>query len=79
MKELIVTNNFKKDLQIMAKRGSKMQKLMDIIMLLRLNQNLSNSCRPHKLQGNYKDYWECHISPDWLLIYQFDDKKRYAF
>jgi len=30
-------------------------------------------CRPHKLSGNYADLWECHIAPDWLLIYDFDD------
>jgi len=33
--------------------------------------------RPHKLGGKYADYWECHIVPDWLLIYQLDDEAVY--
>lgn len=31
-------------------------------------------CRPHKLKGNWIGYWECHIEPDWMLVYDFDNE-----
>jgi len=46
------------------------EKLRIVFEALRKDQKLPASCRPHKLSGNYKDYWECHIAPDWLLIYE---------
>jgi mRNA interferase YafQ len=39
------------------------------------NEVLPSKYKPHKLVGDYRDCWECHLNPDWLLIWQTDDKK----
>ncbi len=54
-------------------RGLDMEKLRTVFEALRQDSELPASCRPHKLSGNFKDYWECHIAPDWLLIYDISD------
>ncbi len=56
----------------MEKRGMKMHKLHAIIELLKKEKPLPASCRLHKLKGNWKDHWDCHIEPDWLLIYRVE-------
>ncbi len=47
-----------------------MQKLLEIVTLLISKKSLPAKNRNHKLQGEYNDFWECHIEPDWLLIYK---------
>lgn len=54
----------------MKKRGKKLEKLWIVIEMLLKQKRLDTSMRNHKLGGNYKDHWECHIEPDWLLIYR---------
>lgn len=66
------SNQFKKSLKLMAKRGYKLHKLEGIIDLLAEGKILPKRCRPHKLVGQYVGKWECHIEPDWLLIYEYD-------
>jgi mRNA interferase YafQ len=61
---------FEKDLIKAKKRGKDMAKIENIIMQLINSRPLPVKNREHKLQGNFKDYWECHIEPDWLLIYK---------
>jgi len=60
-----------------VKRGYDLAKFRAVLNLLREDKPLPTRCRPHKLGGNYKGKWECHIEPDWLLIYQYDDKSVY--
>ena len=50
-----------------------MDLLEETICLLAENGKLPTQYRPHKLKGNYKGCWECHIKPDWLLIWQQND------
>lgn len=69
MLELFYTNQFKKDLKLANKRGRKIHKLNEMIQLLCEEKPLPAKNRNHKLSGDYKDHWECHIEPDWLLIY----------
>ncbi len=64
---------FKKDQKRMAKRGAVMQKLLAVLALLTTDQALPPRHRPHRLSGEWKGFWECHIEPDWLLIYDLDD------
>jgi mRNA interferase YafQ len=52
-------------------------KLYEVIEKLRLQEALPARCRPHKLTGNWVDFWECHIAPDWVLIYQYDTEALY--
>jgi mRNA interferase YafQ len=69
MLDLFFTNQFKKDLKLASKRGRKINKLNEIVKLLCEETPLPAKNRNHKLGGDYKDHWECHIEPDWLLIY----------
>lgn len=64
---------FQRNLKTCKKRGYNLDKLWDIISLLLEGRPLAPSCRPHKLSGTYEDTWECHIAPDWLLIWSQND------
>ena len=67
------STQFKKDFKTCIKRGYKMPLLQQIIDTLRIPAPLSAKNRDHNLSGNYSGYKECHITPDWLLIYQQTD------
>ncbi len=69
MKELYQSNRFKRDYKRVIKRGRSPAKLEVLLELLVQDEPLPERCRPHKLSGNYDQLWECHIEPDWLLIY----------
>lgn len=64
------TKAFEKDLTRMQKRGKDLSKLEYLIKLLANNDVLQAKYRDHKLLGNYQNLRECHIEPDWLLIYE---------
>ena len=70
MRALKTTSAFKKDYKRAVKRGYAPDKLEHIIHLLATDQALPRNARPHKLSGNYDQFWECHIEADWLLIYE---------
>jgi len=61
---------FKKDFKACVKRGCKMSLLQAVINTLRIPSTLPANNRDHQLTGNYSGYRECHIEPDWLLIYK---------
>ena len=64
------TKAFEKDLTRMQKRGKDLSKLEHLIKLLVNHDVLQAKYRDHKLSGNYQNLRECHIEPDWLLIYE---------
>lgn len=66
------TGQFKKDYKLAVKRGCNHEKLTDVITLLVNEQPLPKEYRDHALTNsrNYKDMRECHIEPDWLLVYK---------
>ena len=70
MLQIEFTTQFKKDYLLTLKRGYNPQKLMEVISMLQREIMLSPEYRDHKLQGQYSGYRECHIAPDWLLIYR---------
>jgi mRNA interferase YafQ len=70
MKEIQLANRFKKELKLMQKRGKDPRKLIEIMRLLEYEISLPEKLRDHRLQGNFKDCRECHIEPDWLLVYR---------
>jgi len=72
--KVIYTNSFKKSLRQCHKRGYDINLAKYVITLLEENGQLPSKYRPHKLTGNYNGFWECHIKPDWLLIWKQDDK-----
>ncbi len=57
----------------MLKRGKKPEKLHELMRLFEYEIELPNSYRDHQLKGEFKNFRECHIEPDWLLIYRFID------
>lgn len=64
---------FKKDFKVCAKRGYKMALLQQAVDTLRIPAMLPAKNKEHNLSGNYSGYRECHIEPDWLLIYKQTD------
>ena len=66
----IYSNQFEKDLKLMLKRGKTSEKIKHVITLLLCGETLDRRFRDHKLSGNYAGRRECHIEPDWLLIYK---------
>lgn len=64
------TKRFKKDLQRVIKSGKNTQKLKTVIKLLVAQKRLPAKYKEHKLIGEFKERLECHIEPDWLLIYK---------
>jgi mRNA interferase YafQ len=73
MRELAVTSRFKKDYRLAAKRGRDLAKLDSVIDDLLAGAQLSPQFQDHGLGGGYKDHRECHVEPDWLLIYRISD------
>lgn len=71
--ELIKTSRFKAGVKLARKRGLDISLLEDVIEKLRLDQPLEAKHRNHELTGNFKGVWECHIQPDWLLLYLKDN------
>lgn len=67
------TTQFKKDYKLAMKRGLKISLLDEIITKLSLGEPLDESNRDHPLSGNWAGHRECHILPDWLLIYRIED------
>jgi len=70
MLKLQAKKQFEKDLVKAKKRGKDITKIDNIIIQLLKSQPLPAKNRDHKLQGNFEGFWECHIEPDWLLIYK---------
>jgi len=74
MKRIQVTKQFKKDINRLKKQKKNIDKLKVIIEALCEEKGLELKYRDHKLIGNYYKARECHIEPDWLLIYElFED------
>ncbi len=67
------TSQFKKDLKTLQKRQFDIESLKDVIRLLCSEAALAPRHRDHQLTGNWRGRRECHISPDWLLIYKTGD------
>jgi mRNA interferase YafQ len=69
MLDIILSNQFKKDLKTAKKRGYNLDLLDEVVTKLSNSQPLEAKNRDHELSGIYKGFRECHIQPDWLLIY----------
>ena len=67
--ELILTGKFKKSLKLAKKRGQDLKLLDKVITMLQNDIPLEEKYRDHELKGKYQGFRECHIQPDWLLIY----------
>ena len=67
------TNRFKKDLKLAQKRGYDLSLIGSVVDMLATGCELPEKYKDHSLSGNYKGCRECHITPDWLLIYEVSD------
>ena len=75
MLDIQYEKSFKKDFNRMVKRGANPSLLEEVVTILANEQPLPDRYRDHSLSGNYSGYRECHILPDWLLIYKvFQDR-----
>ncbi|MBR0201970.1 MAG: type II toxin-antitoxin system YafQ family toxin [Bacteroidaceae bacterium] len=68
-----ISNRFKKQFRLCMKRGLDMNLINEAMRLLAANGSLPAQYRPHKLSGKFQGIWECHIEPDWLLIWEQND------
>lgn len=71
---LIATVRFERDLRRAKRRGKDLDKLWEIVELLLSGRDLPARNRPHRLSGQWSSHWECHIEPDWLLIWGYRDQ-----
>lgn len=77
--EIVPTNKFKKDIKIAIKRGYNISLIKEVIDILAKVEQLPEKYKDHNLVGNYKECRECHITPDWILIYEVDDKHLFLY
>ncbi len=66
----VFSNRFDKDLKRMLRRGKEAEKIKDVIRKLINEERLDEKYRDHPLKGNYKGCRDCHVEPDWILIYR---------
>lgn len=79
MYEIVPSNQFKKDIKAAQKRGYDLDKIKKVITALANGETLEAKYRDHSLVGDYYGYRECHIQPDWLLVYQIDGERLILF
>lgn len=73
------TSQFKKDLKTTQKRGYDLDLLKEVINILADGESLPQKNHDHLLSGDYSGCRECHIAPDWLLIYEISDSELYLY
>lgn len=79
MLDVVSSNRFKRDLKLAIKRGYKIELLQNVVDLLAAGKPLEEKYKDHLLTGDYGGFRECHITPDWLLVYQIRDNELILF
>lgn len=69
------TNRFKKDVKRCQKRGLDLNEITTAVNHLQQTGTLPPEYKPHKLKGNYEGLWECHLKPDWLLVWEQNNQE----
>ena len=77
--EIVFTGRFKKDYKLALSRGRDISKLDAVISALANGQTLEERYRDHALSGKWKRHRECHIEPDWLLVYRINEDELELF
>ena len=72
MRSLISGAQFRRDVKLAERRGKDLSKLHELILLLAEGSPLPARYKDHPLGGEWKHYRDCHIEPDWLLIYKIE-------
>ena len=76
-RKLIWTKGFSKDVKRAKRRNQNLESLQKVIEMLQSGNTLPQEYKLHPLKGKYSGYMECHIEPDWLLIWKTDSKNVY--
>ena len=79
MLKIIRSNRFLKDLRLAKKRNLDLSALEEVVVKLANQEVLDEKYHDHALSGDYSDFRECHVKPDWLLIYTIDDEELELF
>lgn len=69
------TSQFKKDVKLLIRSGKKLEKLLFVVKELAEERKLASQFNDHALKGDHKGKRDCHIEPDWLLIYAIEDNE----
>lgn len=77
MRNVIAVAQFRRDVKLAGKRGNDISKLREAIMLLAAGRPLPERYKDHPLRANWSHHRDCHIEPDWLLIYKIDGDDLY--
>lgn len=72
-RQIVWTSQFKKDYKLAMKRHLKIELLDEVIRLLARGEKLPDKYKDHSLTGNWVGHRECHVQPDWLLVYRVED------
>ena len=75
MYRIFYTNRMKHDVKIMQKRGKDLNKLIQVLDILSKGIDVPVKLKDHQLTGNFNGFRECHIEPNWILLYQIHDKE----
>jgi mRNA interferase YafQ len=75
MLTIVHTTSFKKDFKKIKKQKKNLELMKDLLLKLSSAATLDSKYKDHLLSGNYKNKRECHITPDWLLIYEINDNE----
>ena len=76
---IVTSKHFEKDMKLAKKRGLKFNLLEDVVETLVLQKPLSKNKNDYALTGKYAKFRECHIQPDWSLIYRTNEENLYLF
>jgi mRNA interferase YafQ len=73
MRRIAQRKQFRADVKRQKRRGKDIDELIATVEVLTEQGTLPSAYRPHKLRGEWSGVWECHIEPDWLLIYSITE------
>lgn len=79
MLEIVSSGRFKRDLRLAIKRGYRIELLQEVVDKLAAREPLDEKHKDHLLTGDYGGFRECHITPDWLLVYQIRENELVLF
>ena len=79
MLKVVLSNQFKRDLKLSQKRGYNLDLLNEIVDKLANQESLDEKYKDHALTGKYRGFRECHIEPDWLLVYRINEDEIFLY
>ena len=79
MLKIVSSNQFKKDIKLAIKRNFDIKELENVVDTLANEKVLDKKYNTHELKGSYTGFMECHIKPNWLLIYKIENKELELF